>query len=480
LSLKIQLLLVTLSRFATALLTLIGLRIATHFLPPEQYGVLALLLAVQMFFALIIINPVGQHITLNTHTWWGDRTLLPRLKSYQNFILMISLLGGVSAIFIAPGDELNRTFISFLAVSLFILASTWNNTLLFTLNMLNFRTEMAIWSVLSVLASVVFGSCMLFWEPTATFWMLGQSIGLLLGFIGARTALIRRAEPATTLVKKYLLLDKKTLLTYCFPVAIANGFMWLQLNGYRFEIEYYWGLAQLGYLAIGVQVATQIGFLAESLATQFLYPMFYKRCNNPQNTNEIATAVSDLMNTLAPIYFILIGAIIAGAPYLLSIMVSANYREAYVFLQVGALIELCRIIGNLLGVTPHIMRQTKYLAVPYILGATCTIVLIGGAGSLKLPLIDAILALAVGSLVMLTGMGIKVLRQIDVTFDWLRWSCGFTGMCSLPFVFKFVTVADGLFQSLGALLLIGLLAGIFCASLLYKNPATYRLISVKI
>ena len=135
-SLKIQLLLVTLSRFATALLTLIGLRIATHFLPPEQYGVLALLLAVQMLFALIIINPVGQHITLNTHTWWDDRTLLPRLKRYQNFILMISLLGGVSEIFIAPGDELNPTFISFLAVSLFILTSTWNNTLLFTLNML--------------------------------------------------------------------------------------------------------------------------------------------------------------------------------------------------------------------------------------------------------------------------------------------------------------------------------------------------------
>ena len=46
------------------------------------------------------------------------------------------------------------------------------------------------------------------------------------------------------------------------------------------------------------------------------------------------------MNTLAPVYFILIGAIIAGAPFLLRIIVSTNYREACVYLEVGAIIEL--------------------------------------------------------------------------------------------------------------------------------------------
>ena len=457
-----------------------GLRISTHFLPPEQYGVLALLLAVQMFFALIIINPVGQHITLNTHAWWDNRTLLPRLKTYRYFILVISFFGGIAAIFVSPSGEISSYFISFLAVSCFILASTWNNTLVFILNMLGFRLEMAVWSVISVCISVGFGSCMLFWHPTATFWMLGQSIGLFFGFLGARASMLRHAKPIKVIKNKQSLIDRKTLISYCLPVAFANGFMWLQLNGYRFEINYYWGLEQLGYLAVGIQITTQIGVLAESLAIQFLYPMFYRRCNDSQKVIEISDAISDLMNTLAPLYLTLIGAIVAGAPYLLSVMVATNYREAAIYLQIGAIIELCRIMSNLLGVSPHIMRQTKYLAVPYIMGASCSFLLLGGAGFLKLPILFSAIALALGFIVMLIGMSINVLRQIDLKFDLVRLTCGFVLMFLLPIFFYFIRMPEGIINSIEALLLIGLLSGISFISLVYRNPSTLRILSVKI
>ena len=265
---------------------------------------------------------------------------MPRLEPYRDFISVIAVLGCVRSIFTVAKEEVNSPIFLFLGVSFFILASTLNNTFLFILNMLNLRSEMAIRSIISILVGIGFGSGMLFWQPTASFWLLRQSIGLFWGIIGAKSALLRHTKPSNSVINKRSLLNKRTLLSYCLPVAIANGFMLLQLNGYRFEIEYYWGMDRLGYLAIGVQVATQISFLAESLATQFLYPMFYRRCQYHKKVNDITSAVSDLMNTLAPVYFILIGAIIAGAPFLLRISVSTNYREACVYLEVGAIIEL--------------------------------------------------------------------------------------------------------------------------------------------
>ena len=73
--------------------------------------------------------------------------------------------------------------------------------------------------------------------------------------------------------------------------------MWLQLSGYRFLIEGYWGLAQLGFMAVGLQLAGQISALAESLAMQFLYPLFYRRVSLQEEKNEVVLAFSDLLNT---------------------------------------------------------------------------------------------------------------------------------------------------------------------------------------
>ena len=465
-------------RLATALITLAGLRIATHFLVPEQYGVLALIVAIQTLCGFFFLNPINQYINLNTHVWWIDGTLLPRLKSYWAFIISVSMIGGMIAAFALPNDNLNSVILAIIAVFLVIGTSNFNSTLIASLNFLYYRTEFAIWSMITALTGLVFSVGLVWWHPTATVWVIGQSIGLLIGALGARAALIQRVEPAHAPDKTLPLLDRTTLYGYCIPVAIANGFMWLQLSGYRFEIELYWGLAELGYLAIGIQIASQIGGLAESLAIQFLFPMFYRRCSEHQNKAEVLSTLSDLLNTLAPLYFVLIGSIAAGAPYLLTVLVAGTYRSAANYLVIGAVIEGCRMVANLLGVTSHIMRQPRYLALPYALGSLCTFILITMAGQMSLSVFYTVLAVAAGSMTMLLAMWVNTKRLTSLAVDRRRWILALVWMVLLPIVFQMASTTVTLLEAIAFLAAIGSASGVVVAVLLYRNEALLRLVQV--
>ena len=93
---KVDLFLLVGGRLFTALIALFVLRAVTTLIPPGEYGKLSLLVALQMFCGLILINPVGQHINLNTHIWWDDGSLLPRLKKYRNYVLGVSGVGAMA------------------------------------------------------------------------------------------------------------------------------------------------------------------------------------------------------------------------------------------------------------------------------------------------------------------------------------------------------------------------------------------------
>jgi len=100
---------------------------------------------------------------------------------------------------------------------------------------------------------------------------------MMAGALGARHVLRKQAMQLNFSQKTLPLLNRSSILTYCLPLALATGLMWLQLSGYRFLIESYWGLAQLGLMAVGLNLAGQFWSLAESLAMQFLNPLFYRR-----------------------------------------------------------------------------------------------------------------------------------------------------------------------------------------------------------
>ena len=107
-------------------MALVTIRAVTTFLTPEQYGALALLIAVQTFCGFFLVNPVGQHINLHTHAWWDDGTLMARLKSYRRYIFAVSLVGCV--VVIGMGRHLSVEQVLWSAVAMFVMVARATST----------------------------------------------------------------------------------------------------------------------------------------------------------------------------------------------------------------------------------------------------------------------------------------------------------------------------------------------------------------
>ena len=477
-ALKRDLILVAGGRLAAALMALISIRAVTTFLTPEQYGELALLIAVQMFCGLFFINPIAQHINLHTHTWWDDGTLMARLKSYRRYTIVVSLIGAVVVFAMGKRHSLEQIILTSAAMFAVVIGGTWNATLIPMLNMLGFRAVSVLWSILTVIIGLVCSILLVVYLPSATAWFAGQAIGMAIGTLGAKYVLRKHALPIKHSEGSLTLIDRWTVLNYCLPLGLATGFMWLQLSGYRFLVESYWGLAQLGFMVVGLQLAGQISALAESLAMQFFYPLFYRRMSTHKQVNEDELAFSDILNTLVPIYFVLTGLIISTAPYLLKLLVASQFQNALFFVMLGAGIELCRVLGNILSNAAQITRNTKSVVFPYAVGAITTFILIALISDRQQEMIWVGVALISGAIAMLMAMLKTMYCQVNFRLDIWRCLLGVAVMLSMIAVVDWMPKPDKVGVAIGCLVLIATLASIVMVALLWKNPATLRLLNV--
>jgi O-antigen/teichoic acid export membrane protein len=480
LAFKRDLLIITAGRLLSTVIALASIRAVTSYLSPDKYGELSILVTVQMLCGLLLINPVGQHINLHTHEWWDDGTLIRRLKSYRFYILITALLGSLVSLGVTHSDSVNSPVSSMVVVFFMVAAGTWNATLIPMLNMLGFRTVSVGWSVISSATSLVASILFVTLWPSAVAWFAGQAVGMLIGAIGARYQLKRSISPIIFEQPRLPLFNRTTILVYCLPLALATGLMWVQVSGYRFIVEHYWGLLNLGLFAVGVQLAGQIWALAESLAIQFLYPFFFRRVSEHSNETEVELAVSDLLNTLVPTYLLLAGLTILVAPYLLKLLVAEEYSSAWQFMAAGAIIELCRALGNVLSNAAHIKRNTTSLAIPYASGAVMILFLIILAGENKANINWASAALVSGAVTMLSAMSISMYKQVKFKLDRVRciaalalMTCMATLVTYLPREIEWITEVFYL------VVISSFVAGVLFL-MLWKNPATARLLNVQL
>ena len=467
-------------RLAAALMALIAIRAVTTYLSPVQYGELALLLTVQMFCGLFLINPVGQHINLHTHAWWDQGSLVARLKAYQKYIIAVSLAGSLVVLGInkqMTGDHLFWATASMFAM---IVAASWNATLIPMLNMLGFRGASVLWGVMTAAVSLVSSILLVSLFHTATSWFAGQAIGMAIGALGARYTFRMHAARCYVSPDRLPLIDKRTIVAYCLPLALATGLMWSQLSGYRFLVEWYWGLAQLGFLVVGMQVAGQIWALIETLASQFLYPLFYRRVTAHQDDGELQAAFSDLLNTLLPVYLVTTGFLVSCASYLLKLLVAPQFHGVTYFVMVGAGIEMCRVLANLLSNAAHVRRKTNSLILPYAVGAFITIASIFLAGSQHMDITWVGGSLLLGSVFMMLFMAITMYRQVKFSLNLTRLFWAFSAMLALFAVSNWLPQPQGIVKNIALISLLGLIATVVATALLWKNQALYRLMTVQL
>jgi O-antigen/teichoic acid export membrane protein len=466
-------------RLVTALIGVATIRLSTGMLPPDQFGFLAILLSFQAFCGLFLINPVGQYINRNTHAWADEESLLPRLYRYRIWVVVAGLTGAlVSGIWAYSQPMLwNERALVMVVVALMVVSSTANATSVYLLNMLGHRALSVGWGCATVLLGLLLSWALTRIFSTGLAWFAGQALGMAIGSIGAVRS-VHRLIPMPR-DAQWPLLEAGVLRNYVLPLSAATGLMWWLLSGYRLLLEADWGLAALGSAVVGLSLAAQLWGLLESLAMQFLYPLFYRRIAVAA-TPDSALAFSDLLNTLGPIYLVLASATAIGAPSLLILFVDAAYANVVPFVVLGVVIEFCRALGNVLGTAAQVERRMSTLIPPYALGAlvlTVGLLLPRSGGDIA----QAVAVLACAGLATMVMMAVVMYRIQRFCVDWPRWGAASVLMIGMVLLIRYKPlVPTGLKEAFESVVVIGILASTAIAALLWNNPGTLRLLAARL
>lgn len=478
-------LLVAFGRVVTALISVAGLRIMTTLLAPSEYGEWALLVAFQTFCALFLINPVDQHLFRHAHAWWDEGVLVGHLRQFNRYIRAASMLiAVVVALWGGYGED--ASWASGLmkggAVGLIVYFATWNLIAVTLLNVLDFRVQSVVWTIIAASSGLMLAAFFGMQKHSAVAWLLGQATGMAVGTLGAWRSLRHHAARAGATTGRTIhfpdFLGRSTIIAFCFPLAAATGFMWLQNTGYRFLVNSSWGTEELAILVVGLGVSAQLAAIVESLAMQFLYPYFARRVSDANSDEQTGLALSDVLNVLAPVYAIWAGFNAVCAATLLEILTDARYHVAVPFVIFGAVIEFARCLTNLWSNTARAVRETWGLILPYGLGAA--IVWSGGIGVAHFGagLTGMASVLVAGGLVTCAAMVVAMQRLLHVSVDVPRLTFG-AGVMSICVVIAIMAPpgTGALGRDLVFLFAGAAAAGLLILGVLWRNPALTRLLS---
>jgi O-antigen/teichoic acid export membrane protein len=477
---RIDLFWVILGRLAAAIIALISIRLSTTLLPPDQYGSLAVLITFQAFCGLFIVNPVGQYINRNSHAWADEETLTERLLAYKRFVLLAGITGAlaIGTWTLTQSMSWSERILQMIAILVTVIAATWNATYIGMLNILGFRAISVAWATVTAFVSLIVSGVLVMQSSTGIAWFIGQAVGLALGALGSGRALHKLFLKAPQTQRG--LFEKEALFKYILPLAGATAFMWWQLAGYRLIIEYHWGLAALGMFAVGFGLASQLWALAESVAMQFMFPLFYRRISGA-TAHEGRQAFSDLVNTLGPMYLVLASASLVSAPALIWCLIAPSYNDVFIFLIIGIFAECARTLTNAFSTAAQVELRMSALILPYGIGALLITVFLEYASRSGGDLIFGVAATVIAGAGLLLTMIWRMHRLMSFNLDLKRWGAALLLLC---FVGHFLLGSPVQVRSWGdalGVLIATTLATVSSLTLLhYKNPAMRRLLTTQL
>lgn len=456
-------------RLAMAGLALVALRQATALLPTPEFGRLALFIAIQGFAALLVIGPIGQHVTVNFHRWQADGDLWPRARGFLGWVALSGAAGALAGYGVGA-----TTPFALLALFANIAAINLHTQSGYFLNLAGQRRQAVTWGLIGVALGLAAALALATRWPTALAWLAGQALGWLVGALGSGAAL-RRVTGARTggaAIARLPLLDRATFLEFCVPLALAALSVWALANGPRFLIQGLWGLPTLGLVAAGLVPAVQLWALVEMLANQLLQPGFFRRLA----AGEPAAAVfGDLVNVLGPLYLVLLAAVVAAAPGLLRLLVDPRYAEAGRYLAAGALLEGTRVLAGVFAMAAQATRRTAAVPLPSALGA---LVSFAGLGLMAgQPIATAIWALPLGGMVALLLMAWRMHRQVAYRLLPGPWLAALLLLGVALLFTRLPLPVTGLAAALTLVTAVGVVAVGALALLLGPAPALRRLLA---
>ncbi|MBI4727339.1 hypothetical protein HY768_09015 [candidate division TA06 bacterium] len=450
-------------RVMQIVLSLVSVRLFTMLLSPSQVGNLFLINSIIAFFGLVLINPVGMYLNRRLHHWFS-RGRMPDVFFVFNLYLMgVSLVSLPIVLFLTKvlhvGSGLNvMVLMTFVMMNIYV--SSWNQTIIPALNMLQHRKSFVAFSLLTTIiglaCSVIFVSLI---ERGALWWLLGQvsaqSVVTIAAFVYFHK--ITRAKISRGIARRnYSPGNIKYAFNFVLPLAVTTLFWWLQNQSYRMIVEHIVGLEYLAMIGLGLSIAANISAAVESLVQQFYYPIYYGQINTDDKATR-QTAWEKMAGFTLPIY--VSTAIFAAllSPFIVSVLAGPRYQGVTIYVVIGALIELFRASSGLLASVAHAELKTRYLVKPYFIGALCAVAgVYFGARQLHSQVFIPLALVLSGFMVMIV-MFFEMNRVMPIQFNWPALARSF--LMSLPLVA--VLAAYHLSQSLVVSVAVCAVSGIY-------------------
>jgi len=364
-------------RVLQILIALISIKVATKLLDASELGNLYLILSIVGFFSLFLVNPIGQYINRKTHQWHEEAKLINVLYVFNIYIIALSIF----SIFItytlynlSIGNNIDLTyFICFIV--LFIYFTTWNQTIIPMINMLGGRVTFVLFTLSSQLLFLALAYLLInIFGAFCVFWFLGQVIAFGIVAIIAIIFFIKQIQNNFdfTLAHKMINIENlKEVLKFSAPLSIGVLFFWVQTQSYGIIIEKYIGSEFLGYFGVGMAIALAISSAFETVIMQYLYPQMYK---SMKDENKFSIMMSNILNLIIPIYFLLAIFVSIFAVYIMTILVDIKYYDSYIYTVFGVWISFFMMSSNMLANIAHATLKTKELIYPYITGGIIAVI----------------------------------------------------------------------------------------------------------
>ncbi len=370
---KKDLLILGFGRFFQAGIALVSLRVMTTYLPKSEVGYTYLIFAIAAYFGLVFINPVGMYFNRHIHELQKKFELSSFLKALNIYFFGIGALSIPIVFFLQKVLHIGSNVSLFQLVSLIFImvyCSTWFQTLCPSLNMLEKRKHFIVINNIAAGLGLLFSVVGIYlFQKSAIIWVLGGILGQVIG-AGISFYYLKKffMEKQNSLKFSGKILFKRDVWLFCFPVAIATLLMWFQSQSYRLVVEKLMGAEILASLGVGLGIAASLSGIIESIVTQYYYPQYYSKIST-STPLERAGAWEILFKNSLIIYTLMAATIICCARPILNILVSKEYHDLAPILVLGVIVELLRILTNVVYAVSHSELKTKESILPYGVGA---------------------------------------------------------------------------------------------------------------
>lgn len=341
---------------------IVSVRLLTSLVSAEQIGRMNLLISGIAIFSLALMNPVGVYLTRHIYSLNYQGQVLSGINGYLLYCALIGAVASISLLlfdfFFGLGIQMSPIILILLAfagifatsgqLQLVGLLNTLNNNFMFV-----FLSALIMWGGVLVSATMV-----MLISHTAESWYGGQMLAQFVVLLLVIWYYHRRFPGKMFIFPK--MGRFRHLIGFSWPFTIGAFIYWLQIHGFRFLLENYGTVRDVGIFAVSFGLGCTFVSMMESIMSQICLPSFYKGITTPSVTIR-SQAWENFSSVMIPGMMIACFFGIGLSFSLIAILTDTPYHQYGWLFALGAVAEFFRTVSSTWGMIAHSEQRTSKL-----------------------------------------------------------------------------------------------------------------------